>query len=211
MVSCGSPSDRARSDRTAVLSARAVLLPAICRPHYQRSAVSLISNLPYRPDPRSCKLARMAITHAPSGYQCPFCALADGADTDRQQDIVRRTAGALAFISPRWWPRNHGHVLVVPVQHYENLYVLPAEAGHAVHDLVRDIAIAIRRSYGCEGVSTRQHNEPAGNQAVWHHHVHVFPRYAGDELYSSRPYPELVTAEQRQPYAERLRRYFTAE
>jgi histidine triad (HIT) family protein len=96
-------------------------------------------------------------------------------------------------------------------QHYENLYELPAEAGHAVHDLVRDVAIAIRCTYGCDGVSTRQHNEPAGSQDAWHYHVHVFPRYSGDALYTSRPYPEFVTAEQRQPYAERLRRYFAAE
>jgi histidine triad (HIT) family protein len=151
------------------------------------------------------------ITHAPADYQCPFCALASGADAERQQDIVRRTAGALAFISPRWWPANHGHVLVVPVRHYENLYELPPEAGHAVHDLVRETAIAIRHTYGCEGISTRQHNEPAGDQAAWHYHVHVFPRYPGDELYTSKPYPQFVTAEQRQPYAERLRGYFAPE
>jgi histidine triad (HIT) family protein len=153
----------------------------------------------------------VAITHAPPGYQCPFCALASGTDTARQQDIVRRTAGALAFISPRWWPNNHGHVLVVPVGHYENLYDLPDEAGHAVHDLVREMAIAIRSTYGCEGVSTRQHNEPAGSQDAWHYHVHVFPRYADDHLYTSKPYREFVTADQRRPYAERLRDYFASE
>ena len=156
-------------------------------------------------------MVTVTITHAPPDYRCPFCALATGADTDRQQDIVRRTAAAMAFISPRWWPRNHGHVLVVPVRHYENLYELPAGAGHAVHDLVREVAIAIRRTYGCQGVSTRQHNEPAGDQGAWHYHVHVFPRYGGDELYASRPYPQFVTAGQRWPYAERLRRYFATE
>ena len=39
----------------------------------------------------------------------------------------------------------------------------------------------------------------------------VFPRYSGDELYTSRPYPEFVTAGQRQPYGERLRRYFATQ
>jgi histidine triad (HIT) family protein len=56
-----------------------------------------------------------------------------------------------------------------------------------VHDLVREVAIAIRQTYGCKGVSTRQHNEPAGNQDAWRYHVHVFPRYADDQLYSSAP------------------------
>jgi histidine triad (HIT) family protein len=154
----------------------------------------------------------MTVSHEPPGYLCPFCELAAGVDTAHncQRDIVRRTADALAFVSPRWWPRNHGHIVVVPTRHYENLYCLPASTGHAVHDLVREVAIAIRHTYGCDGVSTRQHNEPAGNQDVWHYHVHVFPRYVGDQLYASAPYPELVTAERRRPYADRLRSHLDA-
>jgi histidine triad (HIT) family protein len=149
--------------------------------------------------------------HEPAGYVCPFCRLvAGGGDGLRvPADVVRRTARATAFIAARWWPNNHGHVLVVPNAHVENLYLLPAEYGHAVHDLVQEIAIAVRHTYGCEGTSTRQHNEPAGYQDVWHYHVHVFPRYAGDNLYQSSPRPEFVDPELRQPYAKRLREYFT--
>jgi histidine triad (HIT) family protein len=128
-----------------------------------------------------------------------------------QADIVRRTPGAIAFVSPRWWPNNPGHVLVVPVDHHESLYDLPSEAGHAVHGLVREAAIAIRSTYGCDGVSTRQHNEPAGNQDVWHYHVHVFPRYANDHLYATRPNPNSATAGERLPYAERLRAYWAQD
>jgi histidine triad (HIT) family protein len=150
--------------------------------------------------------------HEPDGYGCPVCQLvADGEDERRistQRDIVRRDELATALISPRWWPNNHGHVVVVPNAHHENLYDLPSRDGHAVHDLVREVAIAIRRTYGCDGTSVRQHNEPAGNQDVWHYHVHVFPRYGGDDLYASRPYPDFVTAEQRWPFADRLREYF---
>jgi histidine triad (HIT) family protein len=54
-------------------------------------------------------------------------------------------------------------VLVVPNVHYENLYELPSRYGHAIHDLAREVAIAIRQTYGCDGTSVRQHNEPAGN------------------------------------------------
>ncbi|SDT43257.1 HIT family protein [Microlunatus soli] len=146
-------------------------------------------------------------SHQPPDYSCPFCALIAGRSdpVNSQQDVVARTDRALAFVSPRWWPNNHGHVLVVPTTHHENLYALPPADGHAVHDLVREVAVAMRHSYGCDGVSTRQHNEPAGNQDVWHLHVHVFPRYADDHLYRNAPLPGFVSAEQRRPYAERLR------
>jgi histidine triad (HIT) family protein len=76
-----------------------------------------------------------------------------------------------------------------------------------VHDLVRQIAVAIRSTYGCDGISTRQHNEPAGNQDVWHYHVHVFPRYRDDDLYGSKPYPTFVSAAERRPYVDKLRAY----
>lgn len=148
--------------------------------------------------------------HEPDSYICPFCKLVSGDDdgVSTQRDIVRRNGLATAFIAARWWPNNHGHVLVVPDNHHENLYDLPAEYGYAVHDLVRDIALAMKNVYKCDGTSVRQHNEPAGSQDVWHYHVHVFPRYAGDNLYATRPYAEFVEPQRRWAYADRLREHF---
>jgi histidine triad (HIT) family protein len=145
--------------------------------------------------------------HEPAGYACPFCTLVAGGETSisDQRDIVWRSDSASALVSPRWRPQNHGVVLVVPNAHYENLYDLPAEHGHAVHDLVQAVAVAIRSTYGCDGVSTRQHNEPAGYQDVWHYHVHVVPRYDGDQLYGPMYDPHHPSREQRLPYVERLR------
>ncbi|WP_246613042.1 HIT family protein [Paractinoplanes bogorensis] len=150
--------------------------------------------------------------HEPDGYECPFCRLVAGVDdpagVNLTADIVRRNPLATAFVAPGWWPNNQGHVLVVSDAHHENLYDLPAEAGHAVHDLVREVAVAIRHTYDCAGVSTRQHNEPAGHQTAWHYHVHVFPRYPGDELYKSPSLPGFASPAARLPYARKLRAYF---
>jgi|SRR5579875_1094212 len=147
--------------------------------------------------------------HEPKDYHCPFCYLLAGGETpaNTQGDIVCRTGRAAAFISPRWWPNNHGHVIVIPTAHFENLYDLPDDYGHAVHDLARRVAIAIRSTYDCDGTSTRQHNEPGGLQDAWHYHLHVFPRYLNDNLYGAQPYRDFVSAEQRRPYAERLRAF----
>jgi histidine triad (HIT) family protein len=54
----------------------------------------------------------------------------------------------------------------------------------------------------------RQHNEPAGNQDRWHYHMHVFPRYAGDDLYFTHPERHFAPAEQRLPYVDKLRGFF---
>jgi len=89
------------------------------------------------------------ISYEPADYRCPFCILSGGGATDisDQNDIVHRTDLAVALLAPRWKPRNPGPVLVVSAIHIENLYALPTTVSHAVHDLVQQIAIAMRRSY----------------------------------------------------------------
>ena len=125
-------------------------------------------------------------------------------ERNRATDLVAVTPLAFARISPRWWPANPGAALVLPRAHHENLYDLPAEDGHAVWDLVRQVAVAMRSAYDCDGISTRQHNEPAGRQDVWHLHVHVFPRYEEDRLYERDAESRTAGPEERAPYAERL-------
>jgi len=107
-----------------------------------------------------------------------------------------------------WWPKNRGHVLVVPNDHYENLYEIPDDVLAAVYATAKRIAGALRAAYGCDGTSTRQHNEPGGGQDVWHFHVHVFPRYEGDRLYQTHDAARWVSAEERAPYAEKLQAFF---
>lgn len=127
-------------------------------------------------------------SHAPQGYGCPFCAYARGDGDDRvgQEHVVERTPTTLTYVSPKWWPNNHGALLVIPIEHHENLYVMPDGLGGPMQRAARRAALALKAAYGCEGVSTRQHNEPSGNQDVWHYHVHVFPRYEDDGLYGGR-------------------------
>ncbi len=96
----------------------------------------------------------------------------------------------------------------MPNQHHENIYDISTEALAAVQLLGQRIAVALKAVYGCEGTSFRQHNEPAGNQEVWHYHLHVFPRYQGDELYVRTYERRNTTAAERAPYAQRLREYF---
>jgi histidine triad (HIT) family protein len=151
-------------------------------------------------------------THAPENYDCPICRVVQGhfAPTQpvtRPEDVILQTPLATAFISARWWPNNPGHVLVVPNTHFENIYDLPATYAAEIHTLAQKIALAFKEVYKCDGVSTRQHNEPAGNQDTWHYHLHVFPRYQDDDLYKS--FGEWTTPPQRLPYTQKLRDYFS--
>jgi histidine triad (HIT) family protein len=145
-------------------------------------------------------------SHQPKNYACPFCRIQRGVFNEHNQpgDVVAATGLAFARISPKWWPANPGAALVIPRAHHENLYDLPAAVGHAVWDLVQQVAVAMRRAYTCDGISIRQHNEPAGDQDVWHLHVHVFPRQHGDGPYERHRDARWVTTSERAEYAEAL-------
>ena len=43
-------------------------------------------------------------------------------ENNRQADIVWQDDSTTAFVSPKWWPGNHGHVIVIPNAHVENIY-----------------------------------------------------------------------------------------
>lgn len=145
--------------------------------------------------------------HAPENYVCPFCLVAQQVENEcvftKHTDIIYRDELISAFINSHHWPRNSGHVVIIPNQHYENLYELPLHLATRIHACARAIALAMKVAYRCEGISARQHNEPAGNQEVWHYHLHVFPRYSGDELYTSQK--GFMAAEVRAEYAHKLR------
>ncbi len=147
--------------------------------------------------------------HEPDKYVCPFCLFLQGGDNtlNRPQDLIYQDNLVTAFIAPYWWPKNEGNALIIPNEHFENLYDLPQQYAYRIQDVAKEIAIAFKNVYACHGVSTRQHNEPAGGQDVWHYHLHVFPRYEGDNLYTSVRSREIASSKKRQLYAEELRRF----
>ena len=144
--------------------------------------------------------------HEPDGYLCPFCRIIAGAKNSlANTDVIHQDETVTALLSFYRWEKNPLDILVVPNQHFENLYNLPLELAPALHRVTRAMALVLKGYTRCEGVSTRQHNEPAGNQDVWHYHVHIIPRFEGDRFYEDRkrpfPAPErLAIAKELQDY-----------
>ena len=149
-------------------------------------------------------------THAPKEYLCPFCLLVQGKESPESQlkstDIVFQNADVTAFMATRKYPNNQGHVLIVPNEHFENIYDLPLDVAAKIHALSKDVALAMKSEYRCDGIMLRQHNEPAGDQNIWHYHLHIIPRYNNDDFHSSQKYPFEVN--ERAQFANKLRNWF---
>jgi len=119
--------------------------------------------------------------------------------------VFHRDDRTAALVCGKWWRASPGHVLVVPTTHVENLYDLPDTLAAPLLRTVRRMAVLLTEVDDCDGTSIRQHNEPAGNQDVWHLHVHVFPRWEGDDLYRRSDETWLPSREEQIARAHSLR------
>lgn len=148
--------------------------------------------------------------HAPNNYKCPICLGVKGIENEdtllKQADLVYKDELVSVYINSFWIDTAKGHVIVVPNDHYENLYELPPEVGHRVFDVSQKIALAMKKAYKCDGTTLRQNNEPAGNQHAFHYHLHIFPRYDGD-LYNENMTKKSILSkpEERLEYVAKLK------
>lgn len=142
--------------------------------------------------------------HAPHGYECPFCVIAKTLSSPTPESaVVLVDANVFALVPIHHYAGIKGNCLVIPRSHYENVLDIPDNLGSDFFRATRRLAHAMRNAFGCEGISTRQHNGPAGDQDVWHFHLHVFPRYSNDGLHQGQKV--LYTLKERMELAASLR------
>ncbi|QES57149.1 HIT family protein [Streptomyces venezuelae] len=107
---------------------------------------------------------------------CVFCALARG---QADASIVHEDESVIAFMDLQ--PVTPGHLLVIPKAHAVGLEDLPEDVGVHVWTVAHRLGRALRRSgLRCEGVNLFLADGEAAFQEVFHVHLHVFPRFAGD-------------------------------
>lgn len=77
-------------------------------------------------------------------------------------------------------PATKGHALILPKEHYANLYELPEETAGEVMKLAKKMADRMKERLGCEGLNLVQNNGDLAGQTVFHFHMHMIPRYQAD-------------------------------
>ncbi|QOV19498.1 HIT family protein [Blautia liquoris] len=79
-------------------------------------------------------------------------------------------------------PASFGHALVLPKRHYANIYELPEEIVSSAFVLAKKTAVAIKEGLHADGMNILQNNGEQAGQSVFHFHIHVIPRYQGDQV-----------------------------
>ena len=151
-------------------------------------------------------------SNTPKNYTCPICLGNKGIENEatllKQADLVFRDDLVRIWINSFWISGNEGHVIIVPNEHFENIYDLPEEVGNRIFQLSKMISKTIKEVYKCDGITIRQNNEPAGDQHALHYHLHVFPRYEDDSFnqeLTKKSY--LSDPEKRIEYVNKLKKY----
>ena len=74
-------------------------------------------------------------------------------------------------------PAAKGHALILPKEHYANIYELPEELAAKTMVLAKKLAAHMTEKLNCDGFNLVQNNGEVGGQTVFHFHLHLIPRY----------------------------------
>ena len=77
-------------------------------------------------------------------------------------------------------PASKGHALILPKEHFANIYELDEETAAAAFVLAKKMAGKMTEALGCDGFNIVQNNGAVAGQTVFHFHIHLIPRYEGD-------------------------------
>ena len=100
-------------------------------------------------------------------------------------------------------PASFGHALVLPKDHYANLFEMPEELLAKLMSLAKVWGEKIVKALGADGMNLVQNNGLAAGQTVFHYHLHMIPRYEGDNV-GNLWTPGALTAEARQEILDKL-------
>ncbi len=106
---------------------------------------------------------------------CIFCKLANGeipTNTVYEDDTFRVILDN--------GPATKGHALILPKDHYKDLYEIDEEVAKKVMVLSKKMAKEMTEKLGCDGFNIVQNNGTAAGQTVFHYHMHLIPRYEND-------------------------------
>lgn len=104
---------------------------------------------------------------------CIFCSMIEG---EAPAHILFRGQHVFAFLSLE------GHPLIAPLEHIAGLEDLDDETGAELFQSAKKVAKELRAVAGCDGVNLILSDGQAAGQDVFHLHLHVKPRWHGDDV-----------------------------
>ena len=108
---------------------------------------------------------------------CIFCKIANGeipSATVYEDSICR----VILDVNPA----NKGHALIIPKEHFDNIYSMDAETAAKIFTIATEVAKAQKAELNPDGLNILQNNGEAAGETVFHFHMHLVPRYIKDNV-----------------------------
>jgi histidine triad (HIT) family protein len=112
-----------------------------------------------------------------SDESCIFCKIVKH---EIPSSTVYETETILVFLDIR--PLSMGHTLVIPKEHYVDLFDVPNQLLSEVYNATKLVSAAVKKATSADGISIIQQNGKAAGQDIFHLHVHIVPRHEGEKL-----------------------------
>ncbi len=138
--------------------------------------------------------------HANHQEDCVFCKIVTG---DIPATKIYEDSETLAFLDIS--PVSPGHTLVIPKDHFENIYTTPTELYCRIQMSVQKVALAVKQAVDADGINIISNNEAAAGQVINHSHVHIIPRHNDDSL-AHWPHIQYKTEQEISDTAEKIRK-----
>jgi ATP adenylyltransferase len=108
---------------------------------------------------------------------CIFCQAPKLADAEA--GIVYR--GSSCYVILNAFPYTSGHVMIVPLQHVDELQKLDAPTAHEMVDVCQRMENVLRQVYQPDGINLGMNiGQAAGAGVADHIHIHLLPRWSAD-------------------------------
>lgn len=106
---------------------------------------------------------------------CIFCKLANG---EIPTNAIYEDSDFKVILDTS--PASKGHALILPKEHYADIYEMDAELLGKAAVLAKKVVAYETKVLGCDGYNVLQNNGRAAGQTVFHYHMHLIPRYASN-------------------------------
>lgn len=103
---------------------------------------------------------------------CIFCKLANG-DIPTNSIYEDEDFNVILDASPA----AKGHALILPKQHYANIYEIDADVLGKAVKLAQKVICHEKDVLKCDGYNVLQNNGEVAGQTIFHFHIHLIPRY----------------------------------
>ncbi len=121
---------------------------------------------------------------------CIFCKIRD---REVPSHIIYENDKVMAFLDA--FPISLGHTLIIPKQHFSNIYDIEERDLVEIIKVARKIAKAYEEIFGINNLQLINNAGKGGQQEVFHFHLHLIPRYENDGIDLSHPKANITEEE----------------